>query len=70
MNRKQLLGGVLEEVQLPNNQAYFDRLHDKIMAKIEDIEMEAPARPAMRSFEKSKEFLRDHWRGWLYSRET
>lgn len=70
MNKKQLLGGVLEEVQLPNNQAYFDRLHDKIMAKIEDTEMEAPVRPAMRSFEKSKELLRDHWRGWLYSRET
>lgn len=70
MNRKQLLGGVLEEVQLPNNQAYFDRLHDKIMAKIEDTEMEAPVRPAMRSFEKAQELLRDHWRGRLYSRET
>jgi hypothetical protein len=70
MRKKQLLGAVLEEVQLPNNQAYYDRLHNKIMAQIEEIEMEAPARPAMRSFEKTKQLLRDHWRGRLYSRET
>lgn len=70
MRKKQLLGGVLEEVQLPNNQAYYDRLHDRIMARIEETEIEAPLRPAMRSFEKSKALLRDHWRGWLYSKQT
>ena len=70
MKKKQLLGGVLEEVQLPNNQAFYDRLHDKIMARIEDTEMETPVSPAARSIEKSKRLLRDHWRGWLYSRET
>ena len=70
MRKKQLLGGVLEEVQLPNNQAYYDRLHDKIMAKVAETEMETPARPAMRAFEKSKAFLRDHWRGRLYPSET
>lgn len=71
MKKKQLLGGVLEEVQLPNNQAYYDRLHDKIMARIEDAEMETPARPAARSYEQStSKLLRDHWRGWLYSRQS
>lgn len=70
MKKKQLLGGVLEEVQLPNNQAYYDRLHDKIMARIEDAEMETPAGSVVRSFEKSTRLLRDHWRGWLYSRES
>ena len=69
MKKKQLLGGVLEEVRLPNNQAYYDRLHDKIMARIDDSEMEAPLHPVARSFEKSTRLLRDHWRGWLYSRE-
>jgi len=70
MKKKQLLGAVLEEAQLPNNQAYFDRLHDRIMARVEDTEMESPVSPAARSFEKSAKLLRDHWRGWLYSRET
>jgi hypothetical protein len=70
MKKKQLLGGVLEEVRLPNNQAYFNRMHDKIMARIEDTEMEAPIRPAMRGLQKPMQLLRDHWRGWLDSRET
>jgi hypothetical protein len=70
MRKNQLLGGVLEEVRLPNNQAYYDRMHDKIMARVDDTEMEAPVRPAARSFEKSKKLLRDHWKGWLASRET
>jgi hypothetical protein len=69
MRKKHLQGGVLEEVYLPHNQAYYDRIHDKIMARIEDTEMEAPLRPTKRSFEKSKRLLRDHWKGWLESRE-
>ncbi len=67
MRKKQLLGGVLEDVQLPNNQAYYDRMHDKIMACVEDLEMEPPIRPAMRCFEKPRRLLRNHWKGWLRS---
>ncbi|WP_413288769.1 hypothetical protein [Bdellovibrio sp. HCB337] len=71
MKKKQLLGGVLEEVQLPNNQAYYDRLHDKIMARVEDAEMETPTRQPVRTYDKTaSKLLRDHWRGWLYSRES
>lgn len=70
MRKKSLLGGVLEEVQLPENQAYYNRLHDKIMAQVAETEMETPARPVMRGFAKSKELLRDHVRGWLYPRGT
>jgi len=70
MKKKQLLGASLEEVLLPINPAYYDRLHDKIMARIEETEMETPARPVAKVFEKSSRLLRDHWRGWLYSRES
>lgn len=70
MKKKQLLGGVLEEVQLPDSKAYYDRLHEKIMARIEETEIEAPRRPARRSFEKSKQLLRDQWRSWLASQES
>ncbi|HEY8271368.1 MAG TPA: hypothetical protein VIG33_10815 [Pseudobdellovibrionaceae bacterium] len=69
MKKKQLLGSVLDEVQLPHNKTYYDRMHDKIMARIEDTEMEAPIRPARRSFEKSKQLLREQWRHWLAPHE-
>ena len=67
MRKKQLPGATMEDVMLPNNPAYYDRLHDRIMARIEDTEMEAPLRPVTRAYEKSAKLLRDHWRGWLYS---
>jgi hypothetical protein len=70
MKKKELLGSVLEEEQLPTNPAYYDRLHDKIMARVAETEMQPPQGPAARSFEKSARLLRDHWRGWLYSRES
>ncbi|MGZ3743334.1 MAG: hypothetical protein ACXWRE_14090 [Pseudobdellovibrionaceae bacterium] len=70
MRKKQLLGGVLEEVQLPNNKAYYNRLHDKIMARVEETEMEAPLQPARRSLEKSKQLLREQGRCWLVSNES
>jgi hypothetical protein len=70
MRKKQLPGMELEDVLLPTNPKYYDRLHDKIMARIEETEMETPAGPAMKVLDKSTRLLRDHWRGWLYSRQS
>lgn len=51
----------LEEMEIPMDPAFFDKMHDKIMEKIEDSVIEpAPALMAPRRF------LRAHWRGWLY----
>lgn len=47
---------------IPVGGDFFDRLHDKIMAEVEKTEMAPP--PMMM---KQKNYLRAHWRGWLYS---
>lgn len=46
---------------LPLDDSFFDKLHDKIMAGVEDTEM-APAPVLM----MPRSILRRHWRGWLY----
>ena len=51
----------LEEMELPMDPAFFDKMHDKIMAKVEEAVIE-PA-PMMLA---PRRFLRAHWRGWLY----
>ncbi|WP_374077905.1 hypothetical protein [Bdellovibrio bacteriovorus] len=50
-----------DELELPMNEDFFDRLHDKIMAEVEQTEI-APAPLLM----KPRNVLRAHWRGWLY----
>lgn len=50
-----------DEVELPMNDEFFDRLHSKIMAEVEKTEI-APT-PIMM---KPRKLLRSHWRGWLY----
>ncbi|MGZ3768353.1 MAG: hypothetical protein ACXVCP_03760 [Bdellovibrio sp.] len=52
----------LDDIELPMDDAFFDRLHDKIMAEVDKTEI-APT-PV---FMKSRKLLRSHWRGWLYS---
>lgn len=49
------------ELDLPMNEDFFDRLHDKIMAEVEKTEI-APVTPLT----ASRDMLRKHWRGWLY----
>lgn len=41
--------------------AYFDQLHDKIMARVENLPIKKPTR-----IDKMKVYLRSHYRSWLY----
>lgn len=48
-----------KDLELPMDPAFYDRLHDKIMAGVEKTEMEHPA-----WYEKPQKYLRGHWRSW------
>lgn len=50
-----------DDLELPMSEDFFDRLHDKIMAEVEQTEI-APAPILM----TPRNVLRAHWRGWLY----
>ncbi|MBO9667398.1 MAG: hypothetical protein J7501_11380 [Bdellovibrio sp.] len=50
-----------DDLELPMNEDFFNKLHDKIMAEVEQVEI-APAPVMMRP----RNILRAHWRGWLY----
>jgi len=51
-----------DELELPMNEDFFDKLHDKIMMEVERVEVAPP--PMLL---KQKNYLRAHWKGWLYS---
>lgn len=51
----------IDDFELTMSDDFFDSLHDKIMAKVEEAEM-APAPVLM----TPRNLLRSHWRGWLY----
>jgi hypothetical protein len=70
MKRKQLPGTGLDDIIMPTTQKYYDRLHDKIMARIDDTEVEAPPMSAARSFEKPARIVREQVRVWMQSRNT
>lgn len=57
--KKNLKG--MEDLELPMNEDFFDRLHDKIMAEVEKTEIAPP--PMLMT---PRNLLRSHWRGWLY----
>lgn len=48
-----------KDIELPMDPAFYDRLHDKIMASIDKTEMENPA-----WYEKPKKYLASHWKSW------
>lgn len=50
-----------DNTELPMNEDFFEKLHDKIMAEVEKTEI-APGPVLM----TSRRLLRSHWRGWLY----
>ncbi|KYG69549.1 hypothetical protein AZI87_10255 [Bdellovibrio bacteriovorus] len=50
-----------DDLELPMNEDFFNRLHDKIMAEVEETAI-APAPVLM----TPRNLLRSHWRGWLY----
>ncbi|MFM6929308.1 MAG: hypothetical protein ACKOX6_12650 [Bdellovibrio sp.] len=49
------------EIELPMNEDFFDRLHDKIMLEVEQTEI-VPVPFLM----TPRSILRAHWRGWVY----
>lgn len=61
MKQKFLKGLALDDVFIPTSQKFYDKLHDKIMAGIEDVEMETPERPASRALGKTTRYLREQW---------
>lgn len=50
-----------DDFEMSMSDDFFDQLHDKIMAKVDEVEM-APA-PVLLT---PRNMLRSHWRGWLY----
>ena len=50
-----------DDLELPMSEDFFDRLHDKIMAEVEQTDIAPP--PMLMT---SRNMLRAHWRGWLY----
>lgn len=51
----------MEEMELPMDPAFYDKLHDKIMARIEHVEMAPKQR-----LSGPKKFLKTQWRSWVY----
>nr|BFD58521.1 hypothetical protein CKG001_06280 [Bdellovibrio sp. CKG001]BFD61949.1 hypothetical protein BdHM001_06300 [Bdellovibrio sp. HM001]BFD65786.1 hypothetical protein HAGR004_08080 [Bdellovibrio sp. HAGR004] len=50
-----------DDLELPMNDDFFDRLHDKIMAEVEQTVIQPT--PVLMT---PRNLLRSHWRGWLY----
>lgn len=50
-----------DDFELMLSDDFFNKLHDKVMAKVDEVEM-APA-PVLLT---PRNILRAHWRGWLY----
>lgn len=50
-----------DDMELPMNEDFFDRLHDKIMAEVETTDIKPS--PVLMT---PRNLLRSHWRGWLY----
>lgn len=50
-----------DDMELPMSEDFFDRLHDKIMAEVETVEIKPT--PVLMT---PRNLLRSHWRGWLY----
>lgn len=51
----------VDQVELPMDDDFFNRLHDKIMAEVEKTEIKRS--PVLL---KPRNLLQAHWRGWLY----
>ncbi len=70
MKKKQLPGTGLDDIIIPASQKYYDRLHDKIMASIEDAEMESPDTLAAKGLKKTSYLVAKQVRVWLQIRDT
>lgn len=51
-----------DKVELALSDDFFEKFHDKVMAKIEETAIQ----PAPNKMHKTRNYLRAHWRGWVY----
>lgn len=51
-----------QEQEIPMNQEFYDRLHDKIMAAVEQVEIQPISR-----IDSTQQVLKRHWRQWTKS---
>ncbi|MBC7372205.1 MAG: hypothetical protein H7326_11600 [Bdellovibrionaceae bacterium] len=66
---EELPGTGLDDINMPTSQKYFNKLHDRIMAAVEETEMEVPSRAA-KVFEKPTRQIREQVRTWMENRES
>ncbi len=53
-----------DDVELPMDEAFYDKLHDKIMARVDDTEIRKL--PSWTFFvARPKKYLKSHWKEWL-----
>jgi hypothetical protein len=64
-----LPGTGLDDIIAPTSQKYYDRLHDLIMARIDETEIEVPTR-ASKVLNKPTRMIREQVQLWMASRET
>lgn len=49
-----------DDVELPMDGKFYDRMHNSIMMRIDDIDSRAPKRGS-----RMKESLQAHWKSWF-----
>jgi len=52
------------DIELPMDPQFYERLHDKIMARVEETEIKKVPGWFM-VMARPKKYLRNHWKGWL-----
>lgn len=50
-----------DELELPMDPEFFNRLHNKIMAQVSETAIEPVSK-----FYRPRKFLKAHWREWIY----
>lgn len=55
----------LDSGELDFSEDFLNDLHDRVMQEVQKREIEAPSR-----LDKTRKYLRAHYRGWLYSSAT
>lgn len=54
-----------DDVELPMDARFYERLHDKIMARVDEVDSYQPNRIA-----RMRASLQAHWKSWFYLTET
>lgn len=54
-----------EDIELPMDPEFFDKLHNKIMAQVNETVIEPTS-----TLQRPKRFIRAHWREWVFPAGT